>query len=164
MTERNRRRGVLLAALALLPACAYANTGVPILARTMTGMVIALIPIIAIESLVLRDQLGISALSALGTATVANIVSTLVGVGLAASEILLAPVFVIMVDSTNILTLILLLPLFFLSVVIERPVVGIMTKSADVAVVRRAILIANACSYVLIAAFVAARIVKLALA
>jgi hypothetical protein len=150
--------------VALLPGAAMANTGVPVLAGTVIGMIVALIPVVAVEALVLRDQLRMGALRALGITIVANIVSTLAGVIVAAIEVFLAPHFVIMVDSPNLLTLIALVPLFVLSVIIERPVVRKMSKQADGALVKRAVLLANVASYVLIAAFVIARMVKALLA
>ena len=163
MSSRTKLSG-LSAALVLLPGYALANTGVSVLFLTVGGIVLALIPIVIIETLVVRNQITISRIDAAWSVTVANIVSTLAGVGLA---------FLILVDevpilsddvygetASNLWSLVLFVPMFFLSVAIELPVVRKMSKSVDRQALQRAIILANAGSYLLMSAFLVARIIK----
>ena len=81
------RRGtvVLVAGVALLlgvPSVAYANAGVPMLAIVWPGMWIALLPIIAVESLVLVRVASVPLRRAALVSAVANAVSTFLGIPL----------------------------------------------------------------------------------
>jgi len=144
----------------LIPGQVLANTGVPVLTTTVTGLVLGLIPIVIVETLVLSKQINVSTLVALGAVTVANITSTLAGVGLAFLEILLTPFYVYDVTSSNLVVLALFVPLFFLSVVIEVPVVKIMIGSAEKQSLKRAVILANVGSYLMMSTFLLARMIK----
>ena len=163
MSSRTKLSG-LSAALVLLPGYALANTGVSVLFLTVGGIVLALIPIVIIETLVVRNQITISRIDAAWSVTVANIVSTLAGVGLA-FLILVAEVPILSDDvygetASNLWSLVIFVPMFFLSVAIELPVVRKMNKSVDRQALQRAIILANAGSYLLMSAFLVARIIK----
>ena len=163
MSSRTKLSG-LLAALVLLPGHVLANTGVPVLFQTVGAIVLALIPIVIIETLVVRNQITISRIDAAWSVTVANITSTLAGVGLAflilAAEIPILSGMVYGETASNLWSLVLFVPLFFLSVAIELPVVRKMNKSVDRDSLKRAIIFANAGSYLLMSAFLVARILK----
>lgn len=68
---------VLIAALAL-PA--VADAGVPMLAVTWPGMLLALVPIVLLEAWVLKLRLGLAARSSLRFSLLANLASTVVGI------------------------------------------------------------------------------------
>jgi hypothetical protein len=70
----------LLAAAILFPASAEANVGVSMLFVTLGAMVLALLPIIAVETFILSMQLGLPFGTAAKVASIANAVSTLVGI------------------------------------------------------------------------------------
>ena len=163
MSNRTKLSG-LLAALVLLPGHALANTGVPVLFQTVTGLVLALIPIVIVETLVVRNQVRISGIDAAWSVTVANITRTLAGVGLAflvlAAEVPMLSDNVYGETASNLWSLALFVPLFFLSVAIELPVVRKMNKSVDRQTFKRAIILANTGSYLMMSAFLIARIIK----
>jgi len=163
MSNKTRLSG-LLPALVLLPGHALANTGVPVLFQTVTGLVLALIPIVIVETLVVRNQVRISRIDAAWSVTVANITSTLAGVGLAllilVAEVPMLSDNVYGETASNLWSLALFVPLFFLSVAIELPVVRKMNKSVDRQTLKRAIIFANAGSYLMMSAFLVARIIK----
>ena len=96
--------------------------------------------------------------------TVANITSTLAGVGLAllilVAEVPMLSDNVYGETASNLWSLALFVPLFFLSVAIELPVVRKMNKSVDRQTLKRAIIFANAGSYLMMSAFLVARIIK----
>jgi len=76
-------RIVLLSLLLSFASPAYADAGVPMLFITLPGMLIALIPIIGIESWVLARTLSLSAGLALKTASLMNVLSTVFGIPVA---------------------------------------------------------------------------------
>lgn len=59
---------------------ASANAGVPMLVLTLPAMVVALIPVIVLEAVVLGRALNASAVSLLKSVSIANVTSTVVGV------------------------------------------------------------------------------------
>lgn len=59
---------------------AYANVGIPMLAIALPGMIISLIPIIAIEALYMRWRLKLTFVKALKVSSIVNIESTLIGI------------------------------------------------------------------------------------
>lgn len=69
--------------LLVAPSIAYANIGVPMLLVTLPGMLIALVPIIAVESYVISKQLSLALGRAVKTCSIANLASTLVGIPVA---------------------------------------------------------------------------------
>ena len=163
MSNRTKLSG-LLAALVLLPGQVSANSGVPVLFQTVTGLVLALIPIVIVETLVVRNQVRISRKDATWSVTVANIISTLAGVGLVflilVAEVPMLSDNVYGETASNLWSLALFVPLFFLSVAIELPVVRKMNKSVDRQAFKRAIILANAGSYLMMSAFLIARMIK----
>ncbi len=153
-----------MAVLVLLPGHALANVGVSILFLTVGGTVLALIPIVIVETLVVRNQITISRIDAAWSVTVANIISTLAGVGLAflilAADVPILSGIVYGEMASNLWSLVIFVPMFFLSVAIELPVVRKMNKSVDRQALKRAIIFANAGSYLMMSAFLIARIIK----
>jgi hypothetical protein len=60
----------------------FANAGLPMIGVQMHLMIVALAPIIAIETVVIRQKLGLSVSRSLEGSVLANIVSTFVGIPL----------------------------------------------------------------------------------
>ena len=71
---------VWLTAAILFAPLANANVGVPMIGITLMGMLIALVPVIAVEAYVLFAKIGTTAWESVGTAGVANVVSTIIGI------------------------------------------------------------------------------------
>lgn len=164
MSSKTKWAG-LLAALLLLPGHALANMGVPIFANTVMGIVLWIIPIVIVEALILRKQIRISAIDAAWSVTVGNIASTVAGIGLVIlviiADIPLLSDYVGYGKSSYLLSLAILVPLFFLSVAIELPVVGKILGSVDRHSLKRAIFLANIGSYLMMSTFLIARVIKL---
>ncbi|WP_345478805.1 hypothetical protein, partial [Niveibacterium umoris] len=81
MQTRPVRYYIAAAASALLFArAARADAGVPLLFLTLPGMVLALLPVIAIEAIVLARTFRSNVLSVLKASALANIASTLLGI------------------------------------------------------------------------------------
>ena len=81
----NKLRGKALLALCILlgiPGVAWANAGVPMIFLVMPALGLSIIPIIVIEALYLGRKFELSASIAAKTTTIANLVSTIVGVPL----------------------------------------------------------------------------------
>ena len=156
---------ILLAALLFLPGYVFANAGVPILATTMTGIVLWLIPVVILEILILRKLTGMTAGAAAWPVVVANIASTLAGIGLTMVEIFFDLPTMMVVNpgttSSYFLSLAFVVLFFFLSLAIELPVVRKMVKSIDRDVLKRAVIFANVGSYVMMSAFLIARMIKI---
>ena len=74
------RTVVLVTSLLFLSTPAHANMVIPLIAWSWIGMVYVLIPIMVVEAIVLWLRIDISALDAVGAATVANLVSTFAGI------------------------------------------------------------------------------------
>lgn len=81
MRSRALCGGLLLLLLAALPA--RADAGVPMLFVTWPGMLLALIPVVAIEALIIRPRLKLAAGDAVRFTGIANLASTVVGIPLA---------------------------------------------------------------------------------
>lgn len=79
---RNKRIYFIAGLLSLTPQVAFANAGVPMIFLVMPAFAIAIIPIVIIESVYLAKALHISGRVAGKTATISNLVSTLVGIPL----------------------------------------------------------------------------------
>ncbi len=71
---------LLILGLLFSPCLAEANIGVPMIFITIPGMLIALFPVILIESLVIAKQLAISFKSSIKAAALGNVISTIVGI------------------------------------------------------------------------------------
>jgi hypothetical protein len=84
VTPSPRNRALCYAAyfLAVAPTIVRADIGVPMLFVTFPAMVIALVPVIWIEAQYGLVRLGLPQRQALGVATAANAVSTIIGVPL----------------------------------------------------------------------------------
>ena len=165
---RNRfNQLALLAGLALLPGHAVANVGIPPLTHTVFGFVLWFIPILIVETLILDRQLGLTTGYTLGSVTVANLVSTIAGFGFVVLELYVEipflPYHLTSGTFTNLVTLALLVPFFLFSVVIEIPVHRLFRRSVDAASLKRAVILANVGSYLLMSSFLIGRIIKSAL-
>ena len=84
---------ILVAAAFLFPLSAEANVGVPMLFVSWGAMLLALLPIIVIETCILSMQLGLSLGSSIKVAAIANGVSTLIGIPVAWFLLVLAQMF-----------------------------------------------------------------------
>jgi len=81
--RHHRSATVLLLSLALFvlfPSCAFADVGVPLIAVTFPSMILALIPIVILESLVLARVLGYRFPRMIVPTLIANLASTLIGI------------------------------------------------------------------------------------
>jgi hypothetical protein len=164
MPERLWLLGLTLALAA--PAC-LANAGIAPLAATAGAVLIMLVPIVIVESLIAAKVLGLPARSLAGTVFAANVASTAAGLALASLEtywpIPFLPGRLLGGTVEDAVVLLLLLPLFGLSVAIEIPVWYRARSTLDRKPVRRAVVLANLASYLLMASFLIARIVKSAI-
>jgi len=162
---------------------ARADAGVPMLFLTLPGMLVALIPIIAVESIVVGRVLGTSVAPRIKSVAIANVVSTVVGIpltwvalvvlqmvtggssahGLASpTQKLLAVTWQApwlipyegdlywMVPTAS---LVLLVPFFITSYLIEAPIVARIESANRITQVRSAVFRANLCSYLFLALF-----------
>ncbi len=78
-------KGKLLLTLCILlciPGVASANAGVPMIFLAMPALGLSIIPIIIIEAIFLSKKLELAVPSAFKTATISNLVSTIVGIPL----------------------------------------------------------------------------------
>ena len=101
----------------LVPVLCQANAGIPVGTFSFLWTVLLLIPVILAETWVLRLDLKVSYWRALASSTVANILSTLAGgvIAIGLTLPLMAPEGAV----TDALTLVLFVPLFYLSRAIE---------------------------------------------
>ncbi len=72
----------IIGCLLIIPDVVFANAGVPMIFLTMPAFAISIIPIIVIEAFYLSKKLDLSGKIAGKTATISNLVSTIVGVPL----------------------------------------------------------------------------------
>ena len=79
---KNKKTYVIAGLLCFAPKVAFANAGVPMIFLVMPTFAIAIVPIVIIESVYLAKTLKISGKVAGKTATISNLVSTLVGIPL----------------------------------------------------------------------------------
>jgi len=77
------RRGLRILVLFALPVPLLANTGIPMVFMTIPFMMLALIPVILVETLVVWRITGATLRKALSVMTAANIITTVVGLPLA---------------------------------------------------------------------------------
>lgn len=66
--------------LIISEAAAHGDVGLPMIFVTLPSMIIALIPVILIEAFVLGRKLGVAPLSVLKSVSIANFLSTLIGI------------------------------------------------------------------------------------
>jgi len=163
-SQSRNRCAVRWTAFALLlaapPAQADVLIGFPLMWLYSFYSLLFLVPVIVIEAVVFRFGLKTPYWRALGASFLANLASTLVGllVSIIVTLVLIAAV----PSSTeaDLFTLALLYPFYCLSIYIERPVVLRVLGSGKEAKVRAAVFAANRASYLMIAVFIVARIVK----
>lgn len=163
---------------------ARADMGVPMIFVTMPLMVIALIPIILIESFILARKIHASVKSVLWATSAANVVSTFIGIPITWALLLLVEMLTGSMYGINFHTalghflsvtiqspwmipwesdlywmvpaasLFLLIPFFFASYVVECAVTNKMIKKVSRHDVRKGVFIANIASYALLAIYV----------
>jgi hypothetical protein len=152
----NKRAVVLLVAAtcAFLPFAAHANTGVGFLILSIPVMALGLLPVILIEAPVLSRFLRVSFLRGLWLSFVANAASTILGalIGIAV-DIALVVLLKTSFPAVAPVVLVALVPMFFITWWIERKVVVRMQPDAK-PLATRATLVANAISYLALAAAV----------
>jgi hypothetical protein len=180
---------MLAAAIVLaVPAAAFANAGVPMIAIVYPGMGILLLPVIIIEVVVLRRRLSSPLRRTAIMVTVSNLVSTVFGVPLTwmvlvalqavtggggsagpsfdtfAGKLLavtwqapwMMPYESDMYWMMPVASLVLLVPFFFVSWLIEYQLSRLFLRDVDKADLKRAVLIANLVSYAMLAGVVLA--------
>lgn len=149
--------GTTGALFALAAGHASANVGIPVLAMSLELSVIFLIPVIALETLVVHRTMPLPLWRSFGVMTAANLLSTFAGVLL-----VLASVFVPLTTPrgwfADAFTLVSLFPLFYMSRWIESRYAVWRVKYRSGSDVRQAVHRANLASYVFLALFVIARI------
>lgn len=96
--------------------------------------------------------------------TVANVASTVAGFGLVILEgfaqVPFLPYHIMGGTIADLVALALFVPLFFLSVAIELPVLRLLRKGVDTASLKRAIILANIGSYLMMSTFLVGRMIK----
>lgn len=167
----------------LISGAANADAGVPMLFVTFPAMLIALIPIIVVETFVLGRLVRARVLSAIKPVAIANVVSTVVGIPIAWFVLVFLELLTGGGSAYGLATptqrflavtwqapwldpygqdlswmiptasLVLLVPFFFVSYWIEALIVSSMMKSFPEKQVRKAVFAANLSSYALLATF-----------
>jgi hypothetical protein len=181
--ERRLWIAAVAACAVMVPSAALANAGVPMIAIVYPGMGIMLLPVIALEVVVLRRRLGSPLRRTAIMVTVSNLVSTVVGVPLTwaalvagqavtggggsagppfdtvAGKVLavtwqapwMMPYESDMYWMVPVAALVLLVPFFFVSWLIEYQVSRLFMRGTERAALRHAVLVANLVSYALLA-------------
>ena len=130
----------------------------------MFSVVVALIPIVILETIILGKLLELPPRSMILSVAAANVTSTIAGILFVVLEASVPfpflPILLVAGTEGYIVKLLLLLPFFALSVAIERPVLGWVKKGLDRDRLTRAVILANVGSYLLMAAFLIGRILK----
>jgi hypothetical protein len=132
--------------------------GIPVGAFSLAWSVLLLVPVIFAEGWVLHSDLKISYGRALGTATPANILSTLLG-GVLAIFVTI-PLMAPDTAASAVVQLVLFIPLFYLSRAIESRYSRWSLNRLDPAEVRRSVHRANLVSYAMLVIFVITRFLK----
>src|SRR5688500_16873215 len=140
-----------------LPAVAEANTGIPIGTYSFMWSVLLFIPIVFCEAWILHDDLTLSYARALGTTVPSNILSTLAGV---AVPVLTASYTTTEGAVSSAITLLLFVPLFYVSRMIETFYSRWSLSRVDTGRLRRSVHRANLVSYAMLSIFVVARFFK----
>ena len=153
----SRQNCALFAYLSLVPAACWANAGIPLGTYSFMWSVLFLVPVVLAEGWVLSCDLRLSYLRALGTTTPSNILSTLAGI---LAPVLTLPLMATPGAITDALTLLLFVPLFYVSRAIEFSYSRWSLNSFDPSNVRRSIHRANLVSYSMLSIFVVARFFK----
>jgi hypothetical protein len=182
--SRKATKYLLVMALALLPASAYANVGLPMIAVAMPAFVVALIPIILIEAYVFA-RAGFPFKWALQRNAIANVVTTFVGIPLTWGVLLLLQIATVGTDCSEatdswpqrifamianspwmcpfepalikwmvpVAMLILLVPFFFVSWLLEAWIIRMIGRSFDGPRITAVCLRANLATYALLALY-----------
>jgi hypothetical protein len=159
---------------------ARADIGVPMIFVTLPYMIIALVPVILLETIVLARKLGVAPKFVVKTVSIANTVSTIIGIPITWFLLVVVEIvtgggaaygidtfrqrflavtwqapWLIPYDSElhwmiPAATLVLLAPFFFASWLIESKVAGRFLKEYPEGAVRRGMLAANGLSYLLL--------------
>ena len=145
--------------LVLLSGVAAANVGIPFLGIHAVYSILLFIPIVAIESLVVKTGIPIGAVRVIGYVLLANVASTSAGLLIALATYRL-PFGAPPGTFADIVVLVLLLPFFFLSVFIETHVMRWLMKDVDRTLLTNRIRLANVASYSMFAIFIVTRIIK----
>ena len=138
---------------------AFANTGVPLLSFPVAWTMLLLVPIIGAETYVLRKRLRFPIVRTTLVMIGANLLSTLAGFVIAIASAFL-PLMAQESTITDLVTLVLLAPFFWLSVKIEAPFAAAMLKGFDGAAVWKTVREANLYSYFMLAVFLVTKIIK----
>ena len=163
-----KRVGLIsVALLSLFAAPAHANVGLPMIAVMWPLMMLALLPIIAIETYVICTRLALSVGYAATVTFVANAVSTIIGIPVAWFLLLLTPVVRAAwispfeekkeSDPDSFVAnsaLVLLVPFFFASWFIEYRIAIRMVPWLERGTVNAAVLAGNLITYGCLAAFI----------
>ena len=152
-------RPSLVAITACVPLVAHANAGIGFFMPASISLVLAMIPVIVIEGVVLARGLAVGAGRGQWLSLCANLVSTIAGgiIGFAL-DLAIGSVTGSLGSAGKTGVLFSLAMMFWISWVIEALAVRRMTPAATAGRVWRATLIANLITYALLAAFVAARV------
>lgn len=84
-----RRFALTFLAVFLMASPAEANVMIPLIGFTWIGMVLALVPVIVVETLILWARVGLTFWHSTGVVTAASLASTLVGIPIACLLLLL---------------------------------------------------------------------------
>ena len=143
---------------AAFPATAWANAGIPLGMYSFAWSVLFLIPVVLAEAWVLRSDLGLSYLRAVATTGPSNVLSTIAGS--AAAVVGTFPLMATEGAFSDVLTLVLFVPLFYLSRRIEFSYSRWSLKRVDEAALRKSVHRANLVTYAMLVIFVVARFFK----
>jgi hypothetical protein len=183
VTKRVAKSVAMGMSMALMSGAANADAGVPMLFVTFPAMVVALIPIIVLETYVVGRMLKLRAFPAAKPVAVANLVSTFVGIPMTWVLLVVFEFVTSGGDAYGLQTftqkflavtwqapwlipyepdlswmiptasLVLLVPFFFTSYWVEAKVVAAMTRTCPRNEVKSAVFKANVASYALLAVF-----------
>ncbi len=168
MRSRKVAAWISVAVVLVLASPADANTGLPMIVVMWPLMILALLPIIAIEAYVLSTRLAMAIGGATTVSAWANGVSTIVGMPITWVLSLLFPVmdaWILRFDEEYsvgpelvfpISVLGLLIPLFFASWLVEWRIAVWRLPGLDAGTVSAAIFVSNAITYACLAVFILA--------
>ena len=151
------RKFSVVVCVSFAPGACWANAGIPLGTYSFMWSVLFLVPVILAEGWVLRGDLNVTYLRALGTTTPSNILSTLAGI---VAPVLTMPLSAPEGAVVGALTLVLFVPLFYLSRAIEYAYSRWSLDRIDASNVRRSVHRANLVSYAMLCIFVVARFFK----
>ena len=141
-----------------LPTICWANAGIPLGMYNFAWSVLFLIPVVLAEAWVLRSDLGLSYLRAVATTGPSNVLSTVAGSAVAI--VVTVPLMATAGAWSDVLTLVLFVPLFYLSRRIEFSYSRWSLKRVEEAALRKSVHRANLVTYAMLVIFVVARFFK----